>query len=297
MLTQIFSLKQESPSDLESILRSSLALKQQVAQKGWSSLALDQPYLVFQIFFEPSTRTRVSFETAAQRLGARHSYFQMDGFTSMSKGESIADSLKVFEMNHPDLLIIRSGEHIDVEQFYQNTSIPIICAGYGELYHPTQAFLDLVTIMEYKDTERVSGLKLLFVGDAKHSRVAHSHSVIAQKLGYELGQCADPAHWSGESHWQKFSNLDEAMDWADVVIRLRTQKERGALDVSKDYMITQKLLEKHDVPLMHPGPFLRNEDFEFGLAEHKNSLIWQQKENGHYVRAFLMKALLTKEKI
>lgn len=297
MLTKIFSLKQESPGALESILRSSLALKHQVARCGWASQALDTPYVVFQIFFEPSTRTRVSFETAAQRLGLRHSYFQMDGFTSISKGESLADSLRVFEMNHPDLLIIRSGEHMEIEEFYQNTSIPIICAGYGERYHPTQAFLDLVTVMEYKDTDSVSGLKLLFVGDVKHSRVAHSHSELAQKLGYELGQCSEPTHWSAEPHWNKFSKLNEAMDWADVVIRLRTQKERGATQVSQDYKITRQLLEAHNLPLMHPGPFLRNEDFEFDLAEHKNSLIWKQKENGHYVRAFLMRALLTKENV
>lgn len=297
MLTKIFSFKQESKGTLESILRSSLELKKQVAEKGWGPQALDQPYLVFQVFFEPSTRTRVSFETAAQRLGARHSYFQMDGFTSMSKGESIADSLRVFEMNHPDLMIIRSGEHTDVSEFYQNTSIPVICAGYGELYHPTQALLDLMTIMEYKKSDTTSGLKLLFVGDVKHSRVAHSHLELASKLGYELGQCAQESHWSEDPLWKKFLNLNEALEWADVVIRLRTQKERGAEEVSRSYMITQEHLLKHNLPLMHPGPFLRNEDFEFHLAEHQNSLIWKQKENGHYVRAYLMKALLTKENI
>lgn len=297
MLTKIFSLQQEPKSTLESILRSSLTLKQTVKEQGWSAVAINKPHIVYQIFFEPSTRTRVSFETAAHRLGVQHSYFQMDEFTSISKGEGILDSLNVFKANLPDLIIIRSGVHADVEKFFETCDIPLICAGYGQLYHPTQAFLDLMTIMEYQNTLSVAGLKLLFVGDIKNSRVAHSHSIMSEKLGYELAQCAEEQHLSSEPHWKKFTQLDEAMNWADVVIRLRTQKERGSADVSKDFRITQALLEKHDIPLMHPGPFLRGEDFEDSLAEHRNSLIWKQKENGQYVRAFLMKALLNKEKI
>src|SRR5690606_4742565 len=95
-------------------------------EKGWESVAINKPKLVFQIFFEASTRTRVSFETAAQRLGVKHSYFQMDGFTSMSKGEGVLDSLRVFEQNQPDLFIIRSGTHPEVLKFFETCPQPMI---------------------------------------------------------------------------------------------------------------------------------------------------------------------------
>lgn len=297
MLKQIFSLEQESKSSLEHILQSSLQLKDTVLKQGWSAVALNQNFLVFQVFFEPSTRTRVSFETAALRLGLRHSYFQMDAFTSLSKGESLIDSLRIFEHNRPDLMVIRSGQHSEIKGFYSSSSVPIICAGYGELYHPTQALLDLMTILECQKIQHLDELKLLFVGDVKNSRVAHSHSVLASKLGHQLAQCAEEGHLSSNPEWKKFTSLDEAMQWADVVVRLRTQKERGSKDVSKEYKITAEALEKHQALLMHPGPFLRDEDFEFHLPEHKQSLIWQQKENGHYLRALLMKSMLLKEDI
>lgn len=293
MPTKILSLSQESQTTLESILSSSLSLKYTVKEKGWGTVALNKSFFVFQIFFEPSTRTRVSFETAAGRLGVTHSYFQMDGFTSMSKGEGVLDSLRVFEQNAADLFIIRSGTHPEVLKFFESCQKPMISAGYGELYHPTQALLDLITILEHKKS--LNGLNVLFVGDIKNSRVAGSHSIIAPKLGYNLGQCSEEKHWLTDAHWQKFTDLKQAMQWADVVIRLRTQKERGSESVSKDYMITRELLEKSNTLLMHPGPFLRGEDFEEDLPEHKNSLIWQQKENGLYVRAYLIKQLLTGE--
>lgn len=286
MFDRLSSFKEFKSVDVLNFLTQVRDLKASVLNSGWHQHEFKKSPLIAQIFFESSTRTRSSFELAAQRLNARFSHFQMDEATSLSKGESVYDSMRVFEGLNPDLIIFRSKSDSGLNQFLENTKIPYVCAGLGSEFHPTQGLLDLFTIQEaiQKDLKDV---KLLFVGDTKASRVVGSHLELAQVIGHKVFQCSDEKH--SLSGLENIQNLDEAIDHADVIIRLRTQKERGSTGLDDRFMIKEKHLKNK--LLMHPGPFLRGEDFESHLPEHTQSLIWKQKENGLYVRAMVFKKI------
>ncbi len=288
MFERLASLNSFSKTSLLDFFSETYEFKQAVLKSGWSQFESPKKKLITQIFFEPSTRTRVSFELAAQRLGLRFSHFQMDDSTSMAKGESISDSLKVFESLNPDLIIFRSKSDEGLNQFFKDTKIPFVCAGLGHESHPTQALLDMFTLYEiYKN--QICDLKILFVGDTKFSRVFGSHMELSKILGSKISQCSDGSH--GHQDIKNEEDMDDAISKADVVIRLRTQKERGSILKGDQFKIQDQHLYKNKIHLMHPGPFLRGEDFESHLPEHKKSLIWKQKENGLYIRAMIYRKI------
>lgn len=289
MFNQLNTLRNLSKEDIFVFFKEIKGLKNLVSRQGWETVSSDKPKnkLIAQVFFESSTRTRISFEFAAQRLNLKLSHFQMDDSTSLSKGETIEDSLKVVEALNPDLIIYRSKQSDGLEKFFSETKIPFVCAGYGTDYHPSQALLDMYTLFEFYG-EKISDLKMLFVGDTKFSRVVGSHLELSKILGYSIKQCSDDDH--SRDTIENVRDLSKAVVTSDVIMRLRTQTERGSKKIDSRLMVKAAHLNA-EVLLMHPGPFIRGEDFEYELPEHPKSLIWKQKENGLYVRAMILKKI------
>lgn len=240
---------------------------------------------------------------ASYRLG--HSVLDFDTeSSSVVKGESVFYTLKTVEAMKPDLFVVRknydkrSGEMTLSEMAYK-LNVPVISAGEGALSHPTQALLDLMTIREnLKDPSEV---KVLLVGDIRHSRVAKSDFVLFTKMGFQCGVCApfewQPSNWMGE--YKKFENLRDGLDWADVAMALRIQKERqsqiaGGESWAKENQFSKKAFRdwKSDGLIMHPGPFNLGVEIQEEVLEDSRCKIFEQKENGVYVRAALIQSIL-----
>lgn len=247
--------------------------------------------LVANLFFEPSTRTHYSFASAEHQLGCRVVDFTAAG-SSVEKGESLYDTVKLFESVGYEAVVIR---HPQDEYFaeLENIRIPILNAGDGAGNHPTQCLLDLLTI--YQEFGRFTGIKLAIIGDIKHSRVAVSNKEAMDLLG---GECV----FSGPIEWQRegypYKPVDEAIAWADVVMMLRIQHERHSetmrmskADYLKQYGLTKERaarMQKHAI-IMHPAPVNRGVEIDSDLVEAPNSRIFPQMANGVLVRKAVLK--------
>jgi len=261
--------------------------------------------VVLLAFFEASTRTRLSFDIACQRLGVRTVLFQPDQMTSVAKGESMAESLKNVLAMQPDLLVIRFSGENELQQICQDFSAPIVNAGEGLHEHPTQALLDAMTIMERRGRNSLAGERVLYVGDVAHSRVANSGLQVFQSLGAEVAVCGPKEFWPNAAEWQaaqRFESLAEAAKWCTVCMGLRIQKERhqksGTLgsmqNKVQDYSLTPKIL-RHlgpDAVIMHPGPFVAGEDLDPSILSDARVAIYQQVTNGVYLRMSVIGELL-----
>ncbi|MBC86670.1 MAG: aspartate carbamoyltransferase [Bdellovibrionaceae bacterium] len=259
--------------------------------------------VVFLVFLEPSTRTRMSFEIACHRLNAKPSVFSNSKNTSLVKGESILDTLKVLEAMGPDLIVLRSSQTESVKSHILQANCRYINAGSGSDEHPTQALLDAFTMNEKLGT--LSGKNILFLGDVRHSRVANSNIILLEKLGANIGFCS-PSFFrpEGDKRWMKaesFEKLQPALEWADVCIALRVQKERHSekTDQNISEFVTYYQLNRETIKwlgpesyIMHPGPFVPNEEITYDVVNDSRSLILNQVENGVFVRAALLKMML-----
>ncbi len=253
------------------------------------------------VFSEASTRTKVSFQLAAQKLGAQCLIIDNVRASSMSKGETFFDTFWTLHSLGPDIFIIRCGNRDPLEQISVKTQIPVINAGFGSKSHPTQALLDIFTMKEHFGY--LENLKVLFVGDTDHSRVVASDIKLLKIFGARPGICG-PGNFSGKfrQEVENFENLKEGISWCDVYMGLRTQRERhwkGSSAVvheefQKFYSLNQKNLiylpEK--AVIMHPGPVNWGEEFDPIVQQDPRLLMWSQKENGVYIRAALMEFLL-----
>ena len=261
--------------------------------------------VVLLAFFEASTRTRLSFDIACQRLGVRSVLFQPDQMTSVSKGESVAESLRNTLAMQPDLLVIRFSGEDELQQICQNFSAPIVNAGEGLNEHPTQALLDAMTIMERRGKNSLVGERILYVGDVAHSRVARSGLHVFQSLGAEIAVCGPKEFWPHAADWQnaqRFESLAEAAKWCSVCIGLRIQKERHQKSAGlglvqnkvQDYSLTPKILGhlSPDAVIMHPGPFVAGEDLDPSILSDRRVAIYQQVTNGVYLRMSVIGELL-----
>jgi aspartate carbamoyltransferase catalytic subunit len=255
---------------------------------------------VILLFFEPSTRTRTSFELAASRLGATTLVLTRES-SSAEKGETLYDTAKTIEAMQPDVLVLRhpsagSPNHLD-----QILNIPVINAGDGFHEHPTQALLDLMTIQEFKPS--IKGLKVLIVGDIAHSRVARSDIYALKTMGAEVSVCGPPTLLPPQMERmgvQVFLNLDEAVVNQDVIITLRIQFERLGVsqipsrgEYARYYGVSSRVLKrcKEDVLIMHPGPVNRGLELATEVADGSNSVILNQVSNGVLVRMALLHLL------
>lgn len=259
---------------------------------------------VVNLFFEPSTRTRSSFELAAKRLGATVLNFDMAN-SSTRKGETLADTLYTLEAMGGDIFVVRHGGDGVVAQLAEICA-PRTClvnAGDGRSAHPTQGLLDMLTIRQRKGRD-FSPLKVAIVGDIRHSRVARSDLHALRILGAGEVRLAAPATLLPEDEvmrgFQVFDNADAAVDGADVVMTLRLQRERmedgliSSLEAYfRDWGITPErlALAKSDAIVMHPGPMNRGVEIADAVADGPQSMIRQQVSNGVAVRMAVLDAL------
>lgn len=170
------------------------------------------------MFFEASTRTRLSFETAAIRAGIGSFYFDSGATSSLEKGETVEDAILNVAAMKPDVLVIRAPATLPLKTICQKINLPVLCAGWGSFSHPTQALLDVFTLRNHwaGRGQKVNGKKLLIVGDLKHSRVASSHIQLAKILGYEIGQCGPQDFLSEDQSLKSFADLAEGLKWANA---------------------------------------------------------------------------------
>lgn len=256
---------------------------------------------IINLFFEPSTRTRSSFELAAKRLSADIVNFNLNA-SSAVKGETFKDTILNLEAMNPDAIIIRhscSGATQYASTFSQSN---IINAGDGSHEHPTQALLDAFTIRQEK--KNFKGLKIIIVGDILHSRVARSNIFLLQKMGAQLTLVGPPALLPEE--FKKFGvetdfNLDRAAEGADVIMMLRIQLERqtknffpSVREYRNLYSLTAQRFRraKKNAIIMHPGPINRGIEISTDMADCAKSVILKQVENGIAVRMAVLYLLL-----
>ena len=258
------------------------------------------PKNIFNLFLEPSTRTTVSFELAAKKLGHNSININFDK-SSLSKGETFNDTMNTLISMKPDALIIRDKNDFSPQKISNNIDIPIINAGDGTNEHPTQALLDYCVIKSIFKNKKVS---VAICGDIKHSRVAHSNIKLLTKLGYEIHLIA-PSYFINKSETKKINpkitfhkNLKD-INGIDVLMMLRVQKERiprGGRNIidsfKKDFCLQSGHLTTKPF-LMHPGPVNRNiEISDEVLDNYPKSLILTQVEMGVYLRMACLKYLL-----
>ena len=262
---------------------------------------------VVNLFFEDSTRTRISFETAAKRLSADVINFSAKG-SSVSKGESLKDTAQTLQAMGADAVVIRHSSSGAAKRLADTQWIQaaVINAGDGTHEHPTQALLDAYTIKQHlkQDSADLSGVKVLIVGDILHSRVARSNVLLLTKLGATVTLVAPPTLFPvGVENWPvKISyNLDEEISKCDVVMMLRIQLERmsdsffpTAQEHSKRYGLNSSRLARlsKDAIVMHPGPMNRGLEISAESADDLKSVIIDQVKNGVAVRMAVLYELL-----
>jgi aspartate carbamoyltransferase catalytic subunit len=262
---------------------------------------------VVNLFFEDSTRTRISFETAAKRLSADVINFSAKG-SSVSKGESLKDTAQTLQAMGADAVVIRHSSSGAAKRLADTQWIQaaVINAGDGTHEHPTQALLDAYTIKQHlkQDSADLSGVKVLIVGDILHSRVARSNVLLLTKLGATVTLVAPPTLFPvGVENWPvKISyNFDEEISQCDVVMMLRIQLERmsdsffpTAQEYSKRYGLNSSRLARlsKDAIVMHPGPMNRGLEISAESADDLKSVIIDQVKNGVAVRMAVLYELL-----
>ena len=285
-----------SKSDVQSLFQTAKQIKQ---TQEFPQLSAG---VVGLVFLENSTRTRLSFEVAAKKMGLQTMLLQNDNTSSLSKGESLIDTIETVLAMKPGALVVRHSDAELAGYLKEMVSVPVINAGEGAVAHPTQALLDAFTLQE--KFEDLSGKKLVIVGDVLHSRVASSNKKLLEFLGMEVSVCCPkemfPANsdlWKGAKH---FVDMAEAIKDSDVVMVLRVQSERhngfsfNESDYVRDYRFEKKhlsLMSEGQV-LLHPGPYVPGKDMQSEVLGDKRSLVRTQVENGVYVRAALLAKIL-----
>lgn len=249
---------------------------------------------IVNLFFEPSTRTRTSFEIAAKRLGADTIGIQALG-TSLSKGESLVDTLNTLAAMSPDIIVMRHAASGAPHFLSRFLSIPMINAGDGRHEHPTQALLDALTILEVKGT--LERLRVAIIGDISHSRVARSNVHLLSKFGADIIACGPATTVSKNLPLLAAGvgltyDMREAVRDADVIMMLRVQLERQNVEVFpkgeyfRYYGLTLEhmALAKPDAIVLHPGPINRGREISSEVADSQRSMILSQVENGVAIR-------------
>ncbi|MHB8411276.1 MAG: aspartate carbamoyltransferase catalytic subunit [Candidatus Acidiferrales bacterium] len=253
-------------------------------------------------FFENSTRTKISFATAASRLGADQMNLQAES-SSLKKGESLSDTVRTLEAMKPDAIVIRHSSSGAAEFVSTRVDVPVINAGDGTHEHPTQALLDALTIRD-----RAGGLdhcNITIIGDILHSRVARSNIHLLSKFGARITLCG-PAMWlpreleSLARGIRRLPRLEEALEGADVVMALRIQQERlhepslSADEYILRYQLTPARLRlaNPNAIVLHPGPMIRGLEIDPAVADSPQSCILEQVTNGLAVRMAILFELI-----
>jgi aspartate carbamoyltransferase catalytic subunit len=300
----LLTLEGLSRERIVALLDSADAMRE-ASHEGARPLGLLAGRTVINLFFEPSTRTRTSFDLAAKRLGAQVINFDIAS-SSTVKGESLLDTVHTLEAMHCDAFVVRhkeSGTPAFVATHLRSRAA-VLNAGDGNHAHPTQGLLDVLALRRHRPD--FSALRVVICGDIRHSRVARSDIHALRALGVaELRLCAPPQLLPAEGEFPGcgiFHNFDEAIAGADVAIMLRLQKERmesAAIPSESEYfsrygLSAQRLRHAQpDCLVMHPGPINRGVEIASEVADSRQSLILEQVANGVFVRMAVLAELLT----
>lgn len=288
-------ISQLSAIEIESLLERALYFKNEKKYPSYPE------HTVAQLFYENSTRTRVSFEMAATSLRMHAIHLELQN-SSESKGEIIEDTIQTLAAMGVNSFVVRHKENGLVQRLanHLGDAVHLINAGDGTHAHPSQALLDMMTLMEHKP--QLSALKIAVLGDIRHSRVANSFQSICSKLGVGELVLIAPTVWQPDVlHYGRLTdNLRDGLTEADVVICLRVQAERllgnEQLDLESyrhNFALTTKSLAyaRPDAVVMHPGPLNRGIEIDSEVADGSQSLILQQVKNGVYARMAIFDAL------
>jgi len=280
------------PGEIELILETAVAMKE-VGTRPIKKVPTMRGRTVINLFMEPSTRTRMSFELAEKRLSADTLGMTTAG-SSVSKGETLGDTARTLEAMAPDMIVLRHASSGAPHQLARICKASIINAGDGMHEHPTQALLDAFTMIEHK--HRLAGLRVAIIGDLVHSRVLRSNALLLVKMGADVRACGPATLLPPglDRLGVKVSrSMDEAVEGADVVMMLRVQHERMHglfLPSVREYFtlfgLTPARLERaaKDAIVMHPGPMNRGVEIDSAVADGPWSVILDQVANGIAVR-------------
>ncbi len=288
----LLEIKELSVDEINYILDTAVSFKE-VTGRDIKKVPTLRGKTVVNLFFEPSTRTRTSFELAAKRLSADVINFSVST-SSVTKGETLLDTARNIEAMRSDFIVIRHPASGAPHILAKNLRSSVINAGDGAHEHPTQALLDMFTIKEKKG--RIEGLRIAIIGDIAHSRVARSNIYGLTKLGAEVRLVGPPALIPMDIESlgvSVFYNLEDALKDVDVIMVLRLQLERQGINyfpTTREYaglysINTERVrFAKDDVMIMHPGPINRGIEISPEVADGLSSVILEQVTNGIAVR-------------
>jgi aspartate carbamoyltransferase catalytic subunit len=296
----ILDMSSLTPGDIKQILDTAVRMKE-ISRRPIKKVPTLRGKTVVHFFYEPSTRTKSSFDIAAKRLSADSLSFSK-ATSSVVKGETLLDTVKNIEAMQPDIIVIRHSSAGAPHMLAKHCKARVINAGDGMHAHPTQALLDLMTVRERKG--RLKDLKLLIVGDIAHSRVARSNIVGFQKMGAKVLLAGPPTMMPLGIETQGaevVNSLDAAIPAADIIMMLRVQRERqkrflmpSEREYANVYGLNLARLKnaKSDVLIMHPGPMNRGVEIAPEVADGPFSVILDQVTNGVAVRMALLYLVL-----
>ncbi len=296
----IFGIEQLSVQDIRHILNTARSFRE-ISARPIKKVPTLRGKTVVNLFFEPSTRTRTSFEIAAKRMSA--DTFNINISTSSTtKGETLIDMVRNIQAMAPDILVVRHSCAGVPQLLSRHINACVINAGDGAHEHPSQALLDMLTVQEHKGD--IAGLQVAIIGDISHSRVAISNFIGFTRMGAEV-RVAGPGTFLPQGLDQfgvrVCRSITEALAGADVVITLRIQKERekdslipSLREYSRFYGINEKVLQRAqpDAIVMHPGPVNRGIELAPEVADGKRSVILDQVSNGVAIRMALLYLVL-----
>jgi aspartate carbamoyltransferase catalytic subunit len=288
----LVGLENLSGAQIRAVLDTAEPFKE-ISERAIKKVPVLRGKTIVNLFFEASTRTRISFEFAEKRLSADTVNIASTG-SSVQKGETLVDTARNLEAMRIDMVVIRHGSSGSAQFLADRIPSNVINAGDGRHEHPTQGLLDLLTIRDHRG--RIEGLKVCIVGDVLHSRVARSNIWGLTKLGAEVGICAPrtllPREIS-DMGVQLFGRIEEAIEWADVLNVLRLQLERmqsGFIPSLREYNrffgVTRQRVEAapRDLLILHPGPMNRGVEIDSDVADGPHAVILHQVTNGVAVR-------------
>lgn len=285
MIKHFLSLSSFSHDDLFSLIQRAQYFHLHFHQLDKINLLLKNRIFA-NVFYEPSTRTRCSFEIAAKRLGADVVNFVPEN-SSVKKGETVYDTLRSLESLGVDSIVFRHADDHILDQLSSSLNVPLINAGAGKNEHPTQGLLDLLTL--FQEFEKLEGLTIAVCGDIKHSRVAGSLMVAAKIFGIKIYLCGPEALIPDVTgpHVEKAA-FDKILPEVDAVMMLRIQLERheslelDAKSYHQQFGLNpeRQLRMKDNAIILHPGPFNRGVEISDELVEHPQSRIFKQMNNG-----------------
>jgi aspartate carbamoyltransferase catalytic subunit len=292
-MKNLLSMEHVTPKEIEALITRAIDIKH-----GRPVMKLNGKTVV-NLFYENSTRTKLSFEMAEKNLNVERLPFDVST-SSVSKGESLYDTCKTLEAIGADALVIRHPDNKYYEEL-RNLNIPVINGGDGSGSHPTQSLLDMMTI--YENLGQICGLKIAIVGDIKHSRVAKSNAQALTKMGAEV-YFSGPRELQDNTLGISHISIDEAVEECDVIMLLRVQHERheSYAEMPKEeynalYGMNKERMDnmKPHALVMHPAPINRNVEITDEVVEGKKSVIFEQMTNGVFMRMSILESVLDGE--